>query len=1306
LLSSVTAIDGRYGVTSAPEEETTTLSGTHIFQKSFDTLKKRIRKSQKEKSISRVTRWALHDATQFKETILRLTAFVDGLYQVTTSLGLLQQRYEDLRIHEEINAITDGTDLELLAEATSKHSGSSVHRTVSDTASKRLSLVAASVRDCDTNLDTRSRPHSNASTSFYTAKTGPSQRALKAVEEEDSEEDDPEGDFAEIPSSAPESTLTNLLSLRSCAECDEASLQCYVAEDAESCANCLEDQKECSFDLSGSFITPAAGATESLRSTPQHERLMAESVARAGTRVAPRVLSFEAGDAHHGDQMKEINDNNLDYWIGHVASFHSQAYGSGSVAKRMFHELKTIRKAKVPFISAIPVGDDLSRILASIEGPPETPYEGGIFWILVLASQKAPILRFHTKIYHPNIDHSTGVLCADFQQKWNPAKIQPSLKKHFAESTALWSERTSPDMWSLLSLLIAICGLLASPNVNDPLVPDIAQKLVQDPDHFYEIAKKWTAEHAKASDKPDEASLQFPDEPSDFLETVSTEPMPLEPENDLEYSSLAMQAYLRSKYDEKFDDDWITSSSSSRHSFASSRMSNSVTKTASGERESLTSEESRTETIVDTLLLLDAKQSHLRQLTGEHLSNIEQWRMVREVRLALDKQLCRATPGISQEGVTPKFWTTDSRIRTLIKASAIRLYDLAAPEALRQYFNILAASFSGFEPSKLLPAEHHESLDPIPVTDRAEPNRNSAAELKPTTAMVSSPADRAVSLVLSVPTDTNSDDLIDEHHLPSSSSNTGQTLELTSTASTVGSKLSESRDHPVATSRTSRHSPSPYYPSGAIPSSCGSLGFPYASHGSYSHTLTPSPSHHSRYYSRDALQNPLRPSSPRYASTGYYGTSTNTSRKQSSWSAPRREAKWRNSNSYRASYGEPDEDDTEYLEYLIDGIVYRVFTGRPKKSTYTYRGHGADPYYYSQAQYAYDRDDLGGSPQRQRRQSSSTPSPTPSRPHTARPMTSPKKPPPALTATEADARRCRIPPGYSLKNWDPAEEPIMLLGSVFDANSLGKWIYDWTVYHHGPATPIADIAAELWLLLIQLAGKVKRAEECMPRIRKEENREMVEDFIDSGGRLGDKLKKLLRACEAPMLRAGKFTEETQLLGKNAGTEFVDTLFGRDRQLEDTEKFMSSIRLWNLRFDANCGDILRWPGQSEDSKSTLSQLIMTPVVIRTAFGLEDIAEELVTELMTDTTKPTIDTSSPSSDPKRARVEAQKIKSKGFLLADMSIDQPQMVLSPEKSMVRADTKGAVPSASVTSPDNDLMDWPSFSGPKKGKKTKRRR
>jgi hypothetical protein len=177
-------------------------------------------------------------------------------------------------------------------------------------------------------------------------------------------------------------------------------------------------------------------------------------------------------------------------------------------------------------------------------------------------------------------------------------------------------------------------------------------------------------------------------------------------------------------------------------------------------------------------------------------------------------------------------------------------------------------------------------------------------------------------------------------------------------------------------------------------------------------------------------------------------------------------------------------------------------------------------------------------------------------------------------ATEADAKRHRIPPGYSLKNWDPKEEPIMLLGSVFDADSLGKWIYDWSVYHHGPATPVSDMAGDLWLLLVKLAGKIRRAESTTLKIRLKDNRELVEEFIEAGDRLTDKLRKLLKACEAPMLRSARKTGEES--GKGAGVEFIETLFGKDRELEKTERFMASVRLWNLRFDTQCEEILRRP----------------------------------------------------------------------------------------------------------------------------------
>jgi hypothetical protein len=64
-----------------------------------------------------------------------------------------------------------------------------------------------------------------------------------------------------------------------------------------------------------------------------------------------------------------------------------------------------------------------------------------------------------------------------------------------------------------------------------------------------------------------------------------------------------------------------------------------------------------------------------------------------------------------------------------------------------------------------------------------------------------------------------------------------------------------------------------------------------------------------------------------------------------------------------------------------------------------------------------------------------------------------------------------------------------------------------------------------------------------------------------------------------MLKAReRYGKDLGYSSKNAEMEFIDSMFGRDRQLEATEKFMASMRLWNLRFDANCEDILRRPEQ--------------------------------------------------------------------------------------------------------------------------------
>ncbi|KAG5990965.1 hypothetical protein E4U43_004153 [Claviceps pusilla] len=203
----------------------------------------------------------------------------------------------------------------------------------------------------------------------------------------------------------------------------------------------------------------------------------------------------------------------------------------------------------------------------------------------------------------------------------------------------------------------------------------------------------------------------------------------------------------------------------------------------------------------------------------------------------------------------------------------------------------------------------------------------------------------------------------------------------------------------------------------------------------------------------------------------------------------------------------------------------------------------------------------------------------PQRPSTVRPAAPTHRPKPAPTrarATEADAAKHAIPAGYKLKHWDPTEEPILLLGSVFDADSLGKWIFDWTIFAHRAHSPIADMAGDLWLILIKWAGNMKRAEGVVGIVRNPISKETIQDFITGGGRLRRRLRRLLRACELPMLKAAD-DEGTELeLGETSGVEFVETLFGRERMLDKTLEFMQNMRIFNLRFDANCDEIVRNP----------------------------------------------------------------------------------------------------------------------------------
>lgn len=187
-------------------------------------------------------------------------------------------------------------------------------------------------------------------------------------------------------------------------------------------------------------------------------------------------------------------------------------------------------------------------------------------------------------------------------------------------------------------------------------------------------------------------------------------------------------------------------------------------------------------------------------------------------------------------------------------------------------------------------------------------------------------------------------------------------------------------------------------------------------------------------------------------------------------------------------------------------------------------------------------------------------------------------PPERRQATAIDALRHGIPHDYILDHWDPDEKPILLLGTVFDANSLGKWIYDWAIIANGSQNPINDVAGDLWLQMIRFYGEIKTSEWFVRGNKRATDAKslqalhLVRCLLHDTKPLIKELKRLLRQCEKFMLKAKR--KGKLCLGKRSAYAFVDTLFGRDDLLEDTQNFVQGMRNWNFKFDEISANVMK------------------------------------------------------------------------------------------------------------------------------------
>ncbi|XP_061843639.1 ubiquitin-conjugating enzyme E2 D3-like isoform X2 [Nerophis lumbriciformis] len=93
--------------------------------------------------------------------------------------------------------------------------------------------------------------------------------------------------------------------------------------------------------------------------------------------------------------------------------------------KRINKELHDLARDPPAQCSAGPVGDDMFHWQATIMGPSDSPYQGGVFFLNIHFPTdypfKPPKVAFTTRIYHPNIN-SNGSICLDIlRSQWSPA---------------------------------------------------------------------------------------------------------------------------------------------------------------------------------------------------------------------------------------------------------------------------------------------------------------------------------------------------------------------------------------------------------------------------------------------------------------------------------------------------------------------------------------------------------------------------------------------------------------------------------------------------------------------------------------------------------------------------------------------------------------------------------------------------------------------------------------------------------------------------------------------------------------------
>jgi ubiquitin-conjugating enzyme E2 D len=393
---------------------------------SFSALIARMPRRQKISAIRDTVKWAVADKKKFAELVQHLYDFIGDLERLTQHWGIPER--QQMLVQDQIESISDIPTLENME-------ASRIGRTdkISDAASERLQRL------CGSTQSRRGVSGQSESDEFESSR----QTYTTAPEE--------------LPSS--ESIISLTVKSRETTESNLNSPEPHVA---------------------------------------QNERIMADLLGRIPSSTDSQVKPIDASSV--GTLITAVRRHGFGHiWNAYPLSILYQPFirptastsiprtippptaftpaaTNGTYRKRILQELRDTSRLLADYVHVEPINDSLRVFLGSMEGPPGSPYHGGIFHAVFIIPKSYPMeppyCRFITKVYHPNID-LRGRICFDIlNDQWGPSM-------------------------TLTGILISIVSLLDDPGIDGPLVPEIAELFLRDKQQYQDNVRSYTQQYAK-----------------------------------------------------------------------------------------------------------------------------------------------------------------------------------------------------------------------------------------------------------------------------------------------------------------------------------------------------------------------------------------------------------------------------------------------------------------------------------------------------------------------------------------------------------------------------------------------------------------------------------------------------------------------------------------------------------------------------------------------------------------------------------------------------------------------------------------